>query len=56
MEAPDTITCVECGGTAHRMGYADPDEGDRAGDVIAFVCSDCGHRLDVEIDEDEFGA
>jgi len=56
MEAPDTITCVECGGTAHRMGYPDPEYGDRTGDVVAYVCAECGHRHDIEIEDDEAGA
>ncbi|MBU1226849.1 MAG: hypothetical protein KJ698_06545 [Actinobacteria bacterium] len=46
-EVPDTITCVECGGTAHRMSYAPPDEGFQPGDVIAFACEDCHHRMDL---------
>lgn len=45
-DAPMTITCVECGGTANRMSYAPPDEGFRPGDVIAYVCEDCNHRMD----------
>jgi hypothetical protein len=47
--APERITCVECGGIAHRMSYP-PDEGFEPGDVVAYVCEDCGHRHDVELD------
>mgnify|MGYP001818581194 CR=1 FL=1 len=46
-DVPATITCVECGGTAHRMSYAPPDEGFRTGDVVAFACEDCNHRMDL---------
>jgi hypothetical protein len=46
-EVPDTITCVECGGTAHRMSHAPPDEGFQPGDVIAYACEDCNHRMDL---------
>ncbi len=53
MEVPDRITCVECGGEAHRMGYAPPDEGFQAGDTIAFVCVDCGHRHDIVLEDDQ---
>jgi len=47
MEVPDTITCVECGGTAHRMSHPPPDEGFEPGDTIAYVCGDCGTRHDI---------
>lgn len=50
MLAPDTVTCVECGGTAHRSSYA-PHEGFGPGDVVAYVCEDCAQRLDVVLDE-----
>ena len=53
MEIPTKITCVECGGAANRMSYPPPDEGFQAGDAIAFVCADCGHRHDVVVDEDD---
>lgn len=46
-QVPDTITCVECGGVAHRMSYAPPDEGFLPGDVITFACEDCHHRMDL---------
>jgi hypothetical protein len=53
VDAPDTITCVECGGTAGRLTTPPPDEGFAAGDVVAFVCADCGHRFDVVLEDDE---
>jgi hypothetical protein len=38
------------------MSHAPPDEGFEPGDVIAFVCEDCGRRFDIvfeEPDEDQ---
>lgn len=32
-----------------------PDEGFIAGDVVAYVCEDCGHRYDLVVPEDEEG-
>lgn len=53
--APETIVCVDCGGTCHLL--TTPYEGHdgrigfRAGDVVAYRCSDCLDRWDVELDE-----
>jgi len=52
METPESITCVECGGTAHRSSYA-PHEGFESGDVIAYVCEDCNHRHDIVLTESD---
>jgi nitrate/TMAO reductase-like tetraheme cytochrome c subunit len=53
VEAPETITCVDCGGTCHLMArpYLDEDGsvGFRAGDVVAYRCADCLDRWDVEL-------
>lgn len=52
---PETITCVDCGGTCHLLTRPFEDEdgsvGFRAGDVVAYRCSDCLDRWDVELDE-----
>jgi hypothetical protein len=53
-DIPTEITCVECGGTAHCMSYA-PAEGFAPGDVVAFVCEECGQRHDVEIEPEDSG-
>jgi len=50
MRAPDTVTCMECGGTAHRSSYP-PPEGFEIGDIVAYACEDCDHRLDMVLDE-----
>ncbi len=47
---PETIVCVDCGGTCHRLGY-EPAEGWSAGAVVAYRCADCLDRWDVEFDE-----
>lgn len=50
MDVPAAITCVECGGVAHRVSF-EPHEGWEPGNVVAFACEDCDHRLDVVIDD-----
>jgi hypothetical protein len=53
VEAPATITCVDCGGTCHLLTPPFVDEesgvGFRAGDVVAYRCEDCLDRWDVEL-------
>lgn len=49
---PETIVCVDCGGTCHRLSRA-PDEGFEPGDTVAYRCSDCNDRWDVELDADD---
>ena len=51
---PETIVCVDCGGLCHRLSYA-PDEGFEPGDIVAYRCSDCNDRWDVELDADDLG-
>ena len=52
MSAPGTIVCVDCGGTCHRISYA-PDEGFEPGDIVAYRCSDCDDRWDIELTADD---
>ena len=53
VEAPETITCVDCGGTCHLLTPPYEDErgrvGFRVGAVVAFRCQDCLDRWDVEL-------
>lgn len=51
VDAPATIVCVDCGGTCHLLSAPDPDSptGFRAGDVVAYRCTDCADRWDVEL-------
>ena len=48
MPIADTIVCVDCGGTCHRISY-EPDEGFDPGDIVAFRCEDCLDRWDIEL-------
>ena len=40
MPVADTIVCVDCGGTCHRLTQ-DPELGWEVDDVVAYRCSDC---------------
>lgn len=54
---PDTITCVDCGGTCHLLSHPPPDEAFHPGDVVAYRCTDCRDRWDVVVpDPDDEGA
>ena len=53
VDVAERITCVECRGIAHLVSFAPPDEGFAPGDVVTYVCEDCGHRVDVVVEEDE---
>jgi hypothetical protein len=52
VDAPAEITCTECNGTAHLLSQPPPDVGFTPGDAVAYVCGDCGQRLDVVLDEE----
>ncbi|NIR38042.1 MAG: hypothetical protein GWN79_13650 [Actinobacteria bacterium] len=52
MAPPDTITCVDCGGTCHRITY-EPDEGFEPGDIVAYRCDQCLDRWDIELTADD---
>ena len=47
MEPEATITCVDCGGVAHRLTYPREDGAWLPGDVVAYRCEDCLDRWDV---------
>jgi hypothetical protein len=48
VSSPDpTITCVDCGGTAHLLTTFDGDNPPRPGDLLVYRCSDCWDRWDV---------
>lgn len=48
-----TITCVDCGGTAHLISYLPSDEPLEEGYPIAYRCADCMERFDVVWVDDE---
>ncbi|MEQ1840560.1 MAG: hypothetical protein ABL994_09125 [Verrucomicrobiales bacterium] len=52
MEVPESITCVDCGQTAHRLSYP-PEEGWEVGDYVAYRCSGCNDRWDLVVAGDE---
>lgn len=51
---PESIICVDCGGTCHLLTTPFEDEsgvvGFRAGDVVAYRCSDCLDRWDLVVE------
>jgi hypothetical protein len=53
LEAPATITCVDCGGVCHLLSHPRPDEdattGFVVGDIVAYRCEDCLDRWDIEL-------
>lgn len=53
MHVPDTIVCVDCGGTCGRLSYEPPDEGWEPGDVVAYRCADCHDRWDIVVEDDD---
>ena len=50
---PGIITCIECGGDANLQSYAPPDAPFVTGDVVAYVCADCDHRMDLVVEDAE---
>jgi hypothetical protein len=50
---PETIVCVECGGTAHLLSYLPPDDSLEPGYPVAYRCADCMDRFDVIWEETE---
>jgi hypothetical protein len=49
---PETITCIDCGGTCGRITY-EPDEGFTAGDAVAYRCELCHDRWDIVLTDDD---
>jgi hypothetical protein len=53
VRAPETITCVDCGGLCRRLTYDPPDEGFQPGDVVAYRCRDCHDRWDIVLEDED---
>lgn len=53
MKPAKTITCVECGGTAHLLTHRPDDDPFLPGDTVAYACEDCNHRLDLVLEEED---
>ena len=51
MEIPDKVTCVDCGRLAYRLTI-EPEFGFSDGDWVAYRCSGCGDRWDLEVSSD----
>ena len=52
MEVPETIICVECGAAAGRLSRLPAEEDLLPGDVVIYLCPDCGHRFDIVLEDD----
>ena len=48
MEGPDKVICVDCGRMAYRLTI-EPEFGFSNGDWVAYRCSGCGDRWDLEV-------
>lgn len=50
---PETIVCVDCGGTCHLLSRPFQDQdgqvGFESGDIVSYRCSDCLDRWDIEL-------
>jgi len=53
MEAPDTIICVECGAAAGRLTHLPPEGTLLPGDVVSYICPECGQRFDIVLEDEE---
>ncbi|MCP3853421.1 MAG: hypothetical protein GY745_22735 [Actinomycetia bacterium] len=53
MSIPQTIVCVDCGGTCHLLVERPPDYPWEPGDVAAYRCVDCLDRWDMVIEAED---
>lgn len=53
MAVAETIECVDCGGTCHRMPAEPPELGWEVGDVVAYRCRDCADMWYLEVDVED---
>lgn len=55
MEPDTTITCIDCGETAHLLTHPPEDGLWQPGEVVVYRCSGCHDRWDIVLpDEDDF--
>ncbi len=54
-EPESEITCIDCGGRAFLLSVPREDGRWLPGDIVAYRCSDCAERFDVELTEDDVG-
>lgn len=53
MAVADSIVCVDCGGSCHRMPLEPPEMGWQVGDVVTYRCRDCNDMWYLEVDEED---
>ncbi|HLT17100.1 MAG TPA: hypothetical protein VK007_10375 [Acidimicrobiales bacterium] len=53
MAVADSIVCVDCGGTCHRMPIEPPELGWSVGDVVTYRCRDCNDMWYLEVAEED---
>ncbi len=59
IDAPETITCIDCGGVCHLLSVRDDAAAAEPGDpgtgtvIAAYRCEDCNDRWDVELAEED---
>lgn len=53
MAVADSIVCVDCGGTCHRMPLEPPELGWVEGDVVTYRCRDCNDMWYLELEEED---
>lgn len=49
---PETIQCVDCGGTAHLLTRPDDTGRFWPGEIVAYRCEDCMDRWDLEVPDE----
>ena len=49
----ESIVCVDCGGACHLITAEREDGRWEIGDIVAYRCSDCRDRWDLELTEDD---
>ena len=49
---PAIIVCVDCGGRAHLVQEADPEQPYTEGDIATYRCEDCLDRWDLVLPDD----
>ena len=47
------ITCIDCGGRAHLLGYYSDEDPPGPGDIVSYRCQDCRDRWDLVVPEHE---
>lgn len=53
MPVPEQIICVDCGEPAYLVQPVKPGEVFQPGDVVAYRCSACLDRWDVELTDED---